>query len=168
MGCLRNLFKLVKNSLSEWKVLYHSEVSTMVHEYNVGCPQGSNFGPFFRNLVANSLLELDLRRLIKLIVYADHFILLIEAPNAYQYGRKAEQALARIARWAESHRLTFFAEKTTSICFRNIRQMDQMRNPSTPPRTRFLGSYVKPVQSSKYLGVVVDEKLNGMAHVACI
>lgn len=58
MRCPGNLFKLVKSFLSEWKVLYRTDITTLVHEYNVGCPQGSNYEPFFWNLVANSPLEL--------------------------------------------------------------------------------------------------------------
>lgn len=58
---------------------------------------------------------------MKLIVNAEDFALLIEAPNAYQCGKIAEQELARIARLSESHSLTFFVLKITSIYFRKLR-----------------------------------------------
>lgn len=76
---------MVKSFLSERKVLYLRDISTLVHEYKVGCPQGSNSGPFFWNLVANLLLELDLGRFVKLIAYTDDFALLIEATHAYVF-----------------------------------------------------------------------------------
>lgn len=47
MRCPRNLFKLVKSFLSERKVSYRTKVLSLLREYNVGCPQVSNSGPFF-------------------------------------------------------------------------------------------------------------------------
>lgn len=46
MGCLRNLFRLVKSFLYERKILYQTENSSVVHEYNVCIPQGSKSGLF--------------------------------------------------------------------------------------------------------------------------
>lgn len=166
MRCPGNLFKLVKTSLSERKISYRIDILSLVHEYNVGFPQGSNSEPFFWNLVPNSLFELDLDQFVKLIAYSDDFALLIEAPNVYMCGRRAERALERIEEWAESHKLTFSPEKTVSVCFRKVCRLVRKRNSSTPPRMHFLGVSIKMVQSAKYLGVMIDSKLNGMAHVA--
>lgn len=143
---------------------------SLVNEYNVGCQQASNSEPFFWNLDPNSLFDLDLGHFVKLIAYSDDFALLIEAPNAYMCVRRVERALARIEEWAESHKLTFSPEKTASVYFRKVCRLGGKRNSSTPPRMHFLGVSIKMVQSAKYLGVMVDAKLNGMAlaHVAYV
>lgn len=132
-----------------------------------GCPQGSNPGPFFWNLVANSLLELDLWQYVKVIAYADDVAVLAKAPNAYICDRR-ENALAKIALWAELQKLTFSGEKTIMVYFQKmVRLGSYKRNPKTPPRESFFGKAIKAQQSARYLGIIVDDKLKGMAHYAC-
>lgn len=100
LGCPENQFRLIKSFLSERKVMYRTSTAAVEQKYNVGCPKDSNSGPFFWNLVADSLLKLDLGKFLRIIAYADDFGLVVEAPNAYVCGRRVNEALIRIARWA--------------------------------------------------------------------
>lgn len=52
--------------------------------------------------------------------------------------------------------------------FPEDRRFGRRRNPSTDPRMHFLGVHFKTVSSARYLGVMVDAKLNGMTHVVYI
>lgn len=95
LRCPKNFFHLLRSFLSERKVVYRTEISSLEWECNVGCPQVSNSGPFFWSVIANTLLDLDLGECVKIIAYANDFGLLIEAPNAYQYSR-SNVSLAKI------------------------------------------------------------------------
>lgn len=169
MRCPRNWYRLVRDYLSNRTVVYRTATMNLERHYDRGAPQDSNSGPFLSNLIANSLLELDLWEFVKIIAYADDFTLLIEAPIAYQCRRKASAALERIATWAELQKLTFSAEKTVMVYFRKKCRLGSYRwNPSTAPRILFLGRAIKALLASRYLGVMVDDKLNVMTHCAYI
>lgn len=73
MGSPNNLYRLVRNHLSERSVFHRTAFSSLDCHYDKGCPQSSNSGPFFWNLVVNSLLELDLGEFVRIIAYADDF-----------------------------------------------------------------------------------------------
>lgn len=126
-----NLYRLVRNFLSERSVFYRTSFSSLERQHDKDCSQGSNSGPFFWNLVANSLLDLDLREFVRIIACADDFAVIVEAHNTYVCSRRANVALERVAKWEELHKLTFSSEKTISIYFRKMRKMGRRRNPNS-------------------------------------
>lgn len=73
MGCLKNIYRLVISFLSNRSVLCRAAVMFLERQYDKGCPQGLNSGPFFWNQVVNSLPQLDLEEYVKVIAYADDF-----------------------------------------------------------------------------------------------
>lgn len=73
-----------------------------------------------------------------------------------------------ICECAEVHKISFSAEKIVAAYFRKTRRFGRRRNPSTDPRMHFLGVPVKTVSSARYLGVMVNAKLNSMTHVVYI
>lgn len=108
-----NIYRLAHSFLSERSVIYRTTYSSLERQYDKGCSQGSNSGPFFWNIVVHSLLELDLEEFFRIIAYGDDFAVLIEAPNAYICSRRANIVLEKISKWAKLHKLTFSgAEKT--------------------------------------------------------
>lgn len=139
MGCPRNMYRLVRSFLSERSVLYRTAFSPLERQYDKGWLQGYNSGPFFWNMVANSLLELDLGECVRIIAYADDLAITVEAPNAFICGRMANVTLEKIERWAELQKLTFSAEKSVSVYFRKMRRMGRKRNPMSDPLMIFLG-----------------------------
>lgn len=51
-GVHRNLFLLVKDYLSERKLVYQIQTSRVEHGYSKGCPQGSKTEPLYANLIS--------------------------------------------------------------------------------------------------------------------
>lgn len=105
---------------------------------------------------------------VKPIAYSADFSLLIEAPNSSTCDRRAERALVKIAEWDASQKLTFSPEKTAAVYFRKARRLGIKRKLSTPPHMHFIGVSIKAVQFAWHLSIVVNAKLNGMAHVAYV
>ena len=167
IGCPRNIYQLVRSYLQDRRVVYSTPISTQKHSYSRGCPQGSCSGPLCWLLVANSLLKMDLGPHVTTMAYADDFVVLVSGPNAYSISKSANIALEKITGWAELHKLQFSAAKTSAVLFRKPHDGGRKRAPRTPPRIRFLGTAVKAVKT-QYLGFTIDDKLNGLAHVANI
>lgn len=83
------------------------------------------------------------------------------------HGSVAVEQHKHWRRWQSGQellKLTFSASKTLAIYFRKMRRMGRKRNPTTTPLIQFQGTTVKCVKSAKYLRIMVDNKLNGMAH----
>ena len=95
-GCPRNIFHLIRSYFNERKVVYSTPSLMKEHSYSMGYPQGSNSGPLYWLLVANSLLELDLSLNAIKLAYADNFVVLVTGPNAYLISRKTTLALRKI------------------------------------------------------------------------
>ena len=168
IGCPRNIFHLVRSYFKERKVVYSAPSSIQEHGYSMGWSQGSNSGSLYWILVANSLLELDLGPHARTSEYTDDFVVLETWPNAYVISRNATQTLRKIERCAESHKLQFSVAKTSTVFYRKAHDGGRRRAPCAPPRIRFRGQPVKVVKTQAYLGITIDENLNGMAQVANI
>ena len=111
---------------------------------------------------------MDLGPHVTTMAYADDFVVLVSGPNTHKISRRANIALAKIAEWAELHKLQFSAAKTSAVLFRKPHDGDRRRTPRTFPRIRFLGTAVKAVKTQQYLSYTIDDNLNGLAHVANI
>lgn len=113
---------------------------------------GLKLGSFLLEFGCEYTFELDLGEFVRVIAYEYDFGLLIEALNTYQCSHRANIALARIAERSEQHKLTFSAEKTIAIYFRNLRRLGRRRNPSTTPRKPFIGVPVEREVSWRHDG----------------
>ena len=111
---------------------------------------------------------MDLGPHVTTIAYADDFAVLITGPNAHVVSKRANIALEKIAGWAELHKLQFSAAKTSTVLFHKPHDESRRRASQAPPRIHFLDTAVKAVKIQQYLGFTIDEKLNGLAHVAHI
>lgn len=127
MQCPKKLFHLVSVYFLRGR-LCKTEITFLEQGYNGDCPQGS----FFWNLIANTLLELDLGEFVKIIVYADDFGLRVFlAPNAYQCSRRKNVALEKNAQWAVEQRLDYSGYKVFAVYFRKPRRLGRRRGHST-------------------------------------
>lgn len=87
---------------------------------------------------------------------------LVEAPNAYLCGKRAQIALAKTA----VTETRFLSGEYNCDLFPKNMQNELEEESIHYFSIRFLGNSIKTEKSPCYLGVIVDAKLNGMAHVA--
>jgi hypothetical protein len=169
-GLLRNLRRreaphelvvLIKSYLTDRKVLFTQDNITTQKVPTKGCPQGSVLGPTLWNLVLDPLLEADWPAGVSTIAYADDLAVVVTSNERQNMLERAQGALDKIAEWAKQNKLTISREKSVFMINKS------------PPRAhhrdiklRVEGAQIKKVDGHKYLGVMVDPKLNFQANAA--
>lgn len=115
-----------------------------------GIPQGTVLGPFCFNLILNDLLTLKLSS--KINAFADDTILICRGSTRAELYESANNDLKIVKSWMNDNLLTLNLKKTYYIEFTNSQTNIQTDN------YRIEG--IQRVDSAKYLGLIIDKKLN--------
>lgn len=158
-NCPANIYAMFKSFLSDRKVTYECEDFVIRHEYNKGCPQGSNSGPTLWNVVADSALELDLGSHTTIQAYADDFLVVVGASGRQTIEAEANRALKKLEEWSSRFKLNFAEEKSQLL------YITWTGKDAEPPRIKFKGVSIKSKRTMKYLGITLDTGLTWIPHI---
>ncbi|CAL1263674.1 unnamed protein product [Larinioides sclopetarius] len=151
-----NITETIKSILQNRTVSLSTQTGPVQWKQTKGCPQGSCSGPFFWNLIANNILKETWPENIHLHAFADDFAFLITHKTQQGARNLAKTAIEKFSQWANNSQLSISTEKTKYIYFgKSI----------NPPRLKWLNERITKVQTIKYLGVHIDEKLNFIHHI---
>lgn len=149
------IIAIIKSYLTDREVQLTQGSFTVVKDCTKGCPQGSVLGPTLWNITLDSLLDSDWPENTKVFAYADDLAVTIESDLRNELKQKCQSVIDKIDSWAKSQKLSISETKTT--CMVN----------KTPSRIHHRdlnlvlnGTRIKLVKSQKYLGVLLDPKLN--------
>ena len=130
---------------------------------DVGVPQGSALSPIlFRIFILDLAEELENNENVSILKFADDGTIHISGITTTACLATLEDALNTIHAWSKKWRLVINCQpdKTEVICFSTAE-----RDRSLLPNTFKLGdSDIRLVQSSKVLGLIIDENLNFQEH----
>ena len=143
---------------------------TLVFRLSKGCPQGGILSPFLWNLVMDDLLNLKKNKIPgDLQGFADDLCLLamtISPPTSgnvaadiYPLKEVTQKSLTTINKWCRSVGLKLSALKSHIVIFTH-RQNVKLREP-----IKIMGHEIKVSNSTKFLGVTLDSKLNWSEHI---
>ena len=155
-GIGQTLLRLLRNYLSNRKQktkLYGTTSS--LKSITIGVPQGSTVGPIMFIIFINDLpgvLESS-----NVLMYADDTVLYSSHQDSKIVRRRVQKDLDKVQRWCKENRLTLNVGKTKIMTFMS----DHKRKSYRQFRFYLNGLLVHEVDMYKYLGTILDNKLNG-------
>lgn len=159
-GIPHNDIAMIKSYLQNRKVSYRENNIRIEKDITKGCPQGSVLGPTLWNLMLDGLLEGDTLQGIKTIAYADDIAIIIESNSRADLVHQLERAVDVTATWMRQRQLTISSTKTKIMINKS------------PPRQhhrdiniRINGQLLEITDNYRYLGLIIDRKLNFAEHV---
>jgi hypothetical protein len=135
-----------------------------------GVPQGSVLGPTLFLVYINELTNIQIQD-GHVISYADDTAVIFTAESWDSVHAAAEKGLHKVNNWLTSNLLTLNTDKTNYICFSKI------ISTQPPPRlnlkihvcklddTLCTCTKLNKVSSTKYLGIIIDERLCWHPHI---
>lgn len=136
------------------------------NDVTCGVPQGSVLGPTLFLIYINDLCNLCISD-AKIFAYADDTAVVFSGASWKSVIRNTEIGMSGVGEWLQVNQLTLNTSKTNYICFR-IRNNNQSKedlsikihNCNGPSNIKCKCPVINQVKYTKYLGVIVDEKLS--------
>ena len=158
-GIRGNAFNWFKSYLSERSqyVVYDSKQSK-TQTVQCGVPQGSILGPLLFIIYMNDICNAS--ELLFSILYADDTSVQISGNDITDLVSSMNAELELLSRWFKANKLCLNAQKTFYLVFHRARIKDHELS------IQIDGSTLNRSRNIKYLGVIIDHKLNWCEHIA--
>ena len=156
----------IRGSALEWFRSYlsnrqqfvtYNDVSSGTNVLKCGVPQGSILGPLLFLIYINDLANICKHTMP--IFFADDSNLFINGKDASKIELELNEELSNIASWLKINKLSLNVDKTQFMIF--SRKQNQIENIVI----RIEGQIIEHVTQTKFLGVIIDEKLTWRNHV---
>ena len=140
-------------------VNYNNTISNM-KQILCGVPQGSILGPSLFLLYINDISSLS--NVFSSVLFSDDTTLFYSSSTLQELSATVNNELSNIMQWLNANRLSLNIEKTHFMIFRPRGKKE------VSPTIHICGAEIRDVDSAKFLGIMVDNKLNWMEHIKCI
>jgi len=125
-----------------------------------GCPQGGILSPLLWYMVVDSLIRRLNDEGIFAQGYSDDLTILIRGKFESTLGDRMRYSMKVVERWCRDNGLKVNPDKTDIVLFSR-----RMSGHELVGKLRMFGKHIVPGASVKYLGVILDRKLNWIEHV---
>ena len=124
-----------------------------------GCPQGGVLSPLLWNLVVDRLLTITNDLGFNTFGYAEDIVIVVQDKFAHTVTEIKQEALNVVVKWAVKEGLNISPHKTAILPFTNRKNTEGLG-----PLTLY-GEELTMLYGFKYLGVILDSKLNWNQHL---
>ena len=137
-------------------------IDSNMSEINCGVPQGSVLGPILFLLYINDLYRAVANATTRL--FADDTGVFVSSTDFDELVKNAKVNLSALLLWCQCNKLTMNSSKTCFVIFyaKNKNKHNEFKELEVPNIT------IHRVHSTKYLGVILDDKLNWQEHVKSV
>lgn len=156
-GVIGNELNVIKDYFIDRYAILQFRDAKAEKKLTMGCPQGSVLGPTLWIVLFDTFLRLRLPAGCHSFAYADDGLLLVTANSRLGLEDKSKAVCAILEQWSIENRLELSVAKTKVMLLKG-----QLRR---PPIVKIRNQTVQHVQTYKYLGVVLDEKLSFKSHI---
>ncbi len=146
--------------------VYVNGTKSEVMEIASGVPQGSVLGPLLFFIYVNDIQN-AVNNDNKLILFADDTNIFVISDKPEQLITEAEHILKQLSIWFEDNKLLVSLAKTQFSIF-HTRNRDKCIPPVCNSISLNNNIVIHRVNSAKYLGIILDEKLNWTDHVSAL
>lgn len=171
IGCRDTSLKLLSDYLTDrTQKTKIGELISQEQSIAYGVPQGSVLGPSLFLVYVNDLCNLKLNH-GRIFSYADDTALIFEGNSWEEVRSRAEEGLKVVMKWLQDNLLALNISKTKFMTFTNPRSRTPVitlkahANCVNGSNGSCDCTELEQVQNIKYLGVVIDEKLNWKQHI---
>ena len=128
---------------------------------NCGVPQGSILGPLLFIIYINDIVNIS--NILQIILFADDTNIFVSGPNINELCRSVNVELTKLSRWFKLNKLSLNIKKTNFIVFRS-----RTKCLSDVPNVLIDGHAINMVESSRFLGVVINSFLIWNDHISLV
>ena len=133
------------------------DVQSELELVKCGVPQGSVLGPLLFLIYINDIINSS--KIFNFTLFADDTSLYYSCKNVNNLENVVNEELGKISDWLSANRLSLNVAKSKLLYFTN-----KNRNVLKGINIRINGELLKEVDSAKYLGVYIDNKLSWIEH----
>jgi hypothetical protein len=124
-----------------------------------GCPQGGVLSPLLWSLVVDRLLTVTNDLGLSTFGYADDIVIIVQGKFAHTVKEIMQEALNVVDKWTVNEGLNIYPHKSATVLFTNRRKIEGLRP------LILHGKELQMLDEIKYLGVILDSKLNWNQHL---
>lgn len=157
------LIHLIKSYLTDrsFEVHLSNKIST-TRAIEAGVPQGSVLGPTLFNIFINDMPDSPH---VEVALYADDTALIARSLRGQQASLYLQNALDTLEEWYEDWRIKINVSKSTATLFHKKKQTYGKNSAIKTLPIHLFNEIIPWSPQSKYLGVIMDSKLNWTKHI---
>ena len=155
----------IRGAANEWVKSYLScrkqyvqvdEYSSKLRDIICGVPQGSVLGPKLFILYINDLCNVS--NLVKYVLFADDTNIFKSGRNMHELSKEISGEMNKLNVWFNVNKLSLNVSKTHFMVFGKLKHIGNIKITINDVE-------IEHVSVTKFLGVLIDEKLNWLDHI---
>ena len=160
-GIRGNALKWFNSYLTDrFQYVDYNNNSSEMKQITCGVQQGSILGPLSFLIYINDIASVS--RVLFSVLFADDSTLFCRSKSLHELSTVINNELNDIIKWLNANRLSLNIDKTNFMIFRPKGKNERC------PTIHINGSSILEVGNAKFLGVIIDNKLNWLEHTKCI